>query len=439
MQMSEPHIGISLGEFTSAIRDVVADAGLSAWVFGEVKNYKYNRHAYFSLIETQEGSNVPVASLSCTVWSFAFDKIIGRFEREAGVEMRDGLKVLVHLTVGFHPAYGLSANVDAIDATYTLGEYELKRKQTIEQLTQDGYMDLQKQLELPTFIRRVAIISANTAAGYGDFMNQLSASEYGGCECQLYPALMQGTGAPESIINALGSIQSDLEEMVREFDAVVIIRGGGSKQDLACFDDYVLATYIATFPLPIITGIGHEQDTSVVDMVAFQRVKTPTAAAEYIIDHNSSQYTLVEDYKRILSDAVARILSTYNNKVAMKRQQLSYIASSRVDRLKMQVENLHRRIGQSADMLVQMKMQHATLLKNKVEQSAMMYIQMEQRAIVNYMQQLEALDPQKIVNRGYTMTLSKSGKLLSSIEDVEDGEQIVTLLRDGRLTSVVKK
>lgn len=439
MQISAPHIGISLGEFTSAIRDVVADAGLSAWVFGEVKNYKCNRHAYFSLIETQDGFNVPVASLSCTIWSFAYDKIIGRFEQEAGVEMRDGLKVLVHLTVSFHPAYGLSANVDAIDASYTLGEYELKRKQTIDQLTREGYMEIQKQLELPTIVRRVAIISANTAAGYGDFMNQLSASAYGNCECRLYQARMQGADAPESIIEALGRIQSDLEEMVREFDAVVIIRGGGSKQDLACFDDYVLATYIATFPLPIITGIGHEQDTSVADMVSFQRVKTPTAAAEYIIDHNSRQYQLVDEYKRILSEAVARILSMYGNNVTMKRQQLNYIVSSRVDKLKMQVENLHRSIRQTADMSVQMKMQQATLLKNKIEQSAMMYLQMEQMNIVNYRQRLEALDPQKIVKRGYTMTLSQSGKLLSSVEDVVDGEQIVTLLRDGRITSVVKK
>lgn len=418
MQDSVSHIGISLYDFTSHIRDVVSDAELSAWVFGEIKNYKYNRHAYFSLIESQEGTNTPVASLQCAVWSYCFSNVIGKFEDEAGVEMKDGLKVLVHLSVSFHQAYGMTAVVDAIDASYTLGEYELKRKQTIAQLTDEGYMELQKQLELPLIIRNIAIISADTAAGYGDFMDQLTANTITqNCNCRLYSAVMQGVTAPESIINALLRIQSDLEEMRESFDAVVIIRGGGSKQDLACFDDYALATYIATFPLPIITGIGHEQDTSVADMVSFRRVKTPTAAAEYIIEHNSAQYLLIDNLKRKLESQVAYIMSNIKNQISLRRQKLSYLAESRVDRLSLSLDTLRRKIENQSDMK----------------------IQMERQKLTSRRQQLVALDPQRIVSRGYTLTLSSSGKLLSSVDEVADGEEITTLLRDGRLTSVVKK
>ncbi|MDO4461943.1 MAG: exodeoxyribonuclease VII large subunit [Bacteroidia bacterium] len=418
MQSNTPHIGISLYDFTTGIRDIISDANLSAWVFGEVKNYKYSRHAYFSLIQSQEGTNTPIASLQCAVWGYCFDSVIGRFQDEAGVEMKDGLKVLVHLTVSFHQAYGMTATVDAIDASYTLGEYELKRKQTIAQLLSEGYMDLQQQLELPRVVRSIAIISANTAAGYGDFMDQLKANSItANCNCQLYPAIMQGVSAPESIVKALNSILSDLEEMVAEYDAVIIIRGGGSKQDLACFDDYTLATYIATFPLPIITGIGHEQDTSVADMVAYKRVKTPTAAAEFIIEHNSALYLLIDDLKRRLESQVTSIMYNFNSRISKQRQALAYIASGAVERQKTNVNTLRRNLHSLSDVAIQMERQRLNARR----------------------QQLEALDPQRIVNRGYTMTLSSSGSLISSIDDVKDGETITTLVRDGRLTSIVKK
>lgn len=418
MQTNVPHIGVSLYDFTSGIRDLISDANLSAWVFGEVKNYKYSRHAYFSLIESQPGTNTPIASLQCAVWGSFFSSVIRKFEDEAGVEMKDGLKVLVHLTVNFHQAYGMTAIVDEIDASYTLGEYELKRKQTIAQLISEGYMDLQQQLQLPRIIRSIAIISANTAAGYGDFMDQIRANSVTqNCKCQLYPAIMQGVSAPESIVDALGKIRSDLEEMVSDYDAVVIIRGGGSKQDLACFDDYTLATYIATFPLPIITGIGHEQDTSVADMVAYKRVKTPTAAAEYLIEHNSAQFLLIDDLKHRLESQVAYIMANFNSQLNIRRQKLAYLANGRVERLSINIETLRHKLSSLSDVA----------------------IQMERQRIKARRQQLEALDPQRIVNRGYTMTLSSKGSLLSSIDDVTDGEEITTLLRDGRLKSVVKK
>lgn len=418
MQTPVSNMGISLYEFTSLIHDTIADADLSAWVFGEVKNYKYSRHAYFSLIESQEGTNTPKAALQCAVWSYCFSSVIGKFEEEAGVVMRDGLKVLVHLTVNFHQAYGMTAVVDGIDASYTLGEYELKRKQTIEQLTAEGYMDLQRQLELPLIVRSLAIISADNAAGYGDFMDQLSSNAITqSCNCRLYKAIMQGVAAPESIVSALNRIQSDLEEMREEYDAVVIIRGGGSKQDLACFDDYALATYIATFPLPVITGIGHEQDTSVADMVAFQRVKTPTAAAEFIIEHNSAQYLLLDNLKRRLESHVSYIMSSISNQISLRRQKLAYLANGKVERLTGNLDVLRRKLSDQSDM----------------------HIQMERQSLSARRQRLVALDPQRIVNRGYTLTVSAEGKLLSSVNDVRNGEEIITLLRDGRLTSIVKK
>jgi exodeoxyribonuclease VII large subunit len=297
---------LSLSELNGQVKKVLT-AGFTApvWVIGEISeiNVQSNGHCYLTLIEKGESEDRIIAQARATIWSYTFRMLRPFFETTTGQQLTDGIKVLLQVSVEFHELYGFSLNVRNIDPTYTLGDQARKRREIIQRLTDEGVITMNKELELPLVPQKIAVISSLTAAGYEDFMDQLNKNVYGfHFYTHLFPAVMQGNQAEESIVDALDRIYP-YEDF---FDLVVIIRGGGSQVDLSCFDNYKIAYHITQFPLPVLTGIGHEKDDSIVDLVAHTRLKTPTAVAGFILEGVSA----FEEKIRFLEQEILSLVET---------------------------------------------------------------------------------------------------------------------------------
>lgn len=310
---------LSLSELTGEVKKVLsANFTAPVWVIGEISeiNVHSNGHCYLTLIEKGESEDRIVAQARATIWSYTFRMLRPFFETTTGQQLTDGIKVLLQVSVEFHEMYGFSLNVRNIDPTYTLGDQARKRREIIRRLTDEGVLTMNKELELPLVPQKIAIISSPSAAGYEDFMEQLTNnSKEFRFYTQLFPAVMQGNQAEQSIVDALERIYP-YEDF---FDLVVIIRGGGSQVDLSCFDNYNVAYHVTQFPLPVLTGIGHEKDDSIVDLVAHTRLKTPTAVAEFILDGVGA----FEDRINLLEQEA---ISHIENRMGEEKSQLESLA-----------------------------------------------------------------------------------------------------------------
>lgn len=309
----------SLSELCEWIQDVVGnDMPDRYWVRGEIASMSVRGHCYMELVEKSE-NGILAAKMRATCWNNVYALLSAYFTQETGQSLHVGLQVLLEVSVEYHAVYGLSLNVWNIDPTYTLGDLAKQRQATIRQLTEDGVMELQRALVVPTLPRRVAVISSADAAGYGDFCDQLKHNRYGfEFFVQLYPAVVQGDTAPKSIVDALSAIA----EQEEEWDVVVIIRGGGASTDLSCFDDYILASHCAQFPLPIVAGIGHTRDVSVVDMVVHTSVKTPTAAAEWLVQHVALQVERLAELDVRIHRATQGVVNRERNRLVGYQQRM---------------------------------------------------------------------------------------------------------------------
>ena len=356
------------------------------WVEAELSECRESRgHCYMELIERDDRSATPVARASAKCWASKWAMIRPYFERATGQQLRAGMKVLLQVYPQFHEAYGFSWIVNDIDPTYTLGDQARRRQEIIRQLKEEGVFDLQRELRLPLFCLNIAVISSQTAAGYGDFAAQLGDSPFA-FRTRLFPAIMQGEGVEQSIIMALERIY-DLP-----FDVVVITRGGGATSDMSGFDTLALAENVANFPIPIITGIGHDRDESILDMVSHQRVKTPTAAAAFLIDHAQAVLDGLEDAQnRIIRHAQQRFINT-ETQLTMLNTQLSTLISRKFT-------NEHHRLE-----------------------------------ILN--EKLKGLDPTLLLRRGYSITL-KDGHAVRDPKTLQPGDQIETRLEKGTTKSTV--
>lgn len=405
---------VSLYELTAGIRQAIADMQISTWVIAEISEINSNRsgHVYLDLIEKSSISGNVIAKLRATIWCSCAQRILPKFEVETGQSLRSGMKGMFFVTVGFHEVYGLSANISAINSEFTLGDIERQRRETIMRLEQEGVIDMNKSLQLPTVLKHIAIISAETAAGYGDFCKQIENNVYGfNLSLKLYPAQMQGIGADNSIMEALDRIINEPKHP----DAVVIIRGGGSRSDLACFDSYELAFYVANYPLPILTGIGHERDNSVVDIVAHTRLKTPTAVAEFIIGHNVEFLNL---------------LDTLSEKIITLARSFYELRNTKVEALFLSLRTSVNSIMHSySERLTQMTNTIALTSNNIISQRLMQLDSIEQI--------IKAHDPRDLLKKGYSLTMI-NGKTLRSAKEVNAGDKIQTLLSDGVVSSIVE-
>lgn len=428
---------LSLYELNSMVRDVIEmSMPDSYWVEAELSEARegYGGHCYMELIQKDERSNTPIAKAHAACWRSKWMLLRPQFERITGQRIHAGMKVLLKVHPQFHENYGFSWIVDNIDATYTMGDMARKRQEIIATLKEEGVFDLQKELMLPMFCQHIAVISSATAAGYGDFCNQLADNEYGlYFATQLFPATMQGEGVEQSVIEALNRINDEWEK----WDCVVIIRGGGATSDLSGFDTLALAENVANFPLPIITGIGHERDESVLDMISFQRVKTPTAAAAFLINH------LAEVYAKVM-DAQETIVNDVKHRVQVEKMRLERLSKSIPTLFSLVKTKQSARLDRLMDHLnatVQVRVANAqrklAVLSSNIQPVLERKLMKEQHRLQMLEQRAKSQDPEILLKRGYSITL-KDGKSVRDASLLQKGDILETRFAKGTIHSEVK-
>ncbi len=403
------------------VREAIENAlPMEYWVEAELSECRESRgHCYMELIQKDELSATPIAKAQAKCWANKWLTIRPYFERTTGQQLHIGMKVLLKVYPQFHEAYGFSWIVTDIDPTYTLGDMARKRQEIIQKLKAEGVFDLQKELQLPVFSQHIAVISSQTAAGYGDFCNQLADNPYGfKFETQLFPAIMQGENVGQSIIAALERIYQmqteDLELRTSLFDCVVIIRGGGATSDMSGFDTLALAENVANFPIPIITGIGHDRDESVLDMVSHTRVKTPTAAAALLIDHLKAVQETIEGAQSMITHYVQQKFSIANSHLSIISESIPRLFSVVKTRQEAKIDALYTRMPMLIERRLTTESHRLQLIDEK----------------------LKALDPALLLARGYSITLH-NGKSVRDPQQLQPGDEIETRVEKGIIKSII--
>lgn len=430
------HKPLTLYELNSLVRKVIEtslDRGY--WVEAELSEAREVRgHCYMELVQKDPFSATPVARASAKCWKNRWSVLRPKFERTTGQTLHVGLKVLLWVTASYHEAYGFSWIVQDIDPTYTLGDMARKRMEIIRQLKAEGVFDLQKELCLPMFAQRVAVISSENAAGYGDFCNQLIDNGHGfRFKATLFPAIMQGEQVEASVITALNNIY----DVADQYDVVVIIRGGGATADLSGFDTLRLAENVANFPLPIITGIGHDRDESVLDMVAFQRVKTPTAAAACLIDNLLVVSQRIDDCQEAIRLRVGQRLALEHARlenIVGRIPTLVHLArtrqATRLERLATTIAHcLHERLASERFRLERLATSISPLVQKRMETERHRIDRLDLRA--------KGLDPELLLRRGYSITLV-DGQLVRDPACLQVGDVVETRVEKGAFTATIK-
>ena len=471
---------VKLSELNGLVRKVISEAlPDKLWVIGEISEMKTNRngHCYLVLVEKDVETDTVIAQARATIWSYTFRMLRPYFETTTGQVFIEGLKVLVNVSVEFHELYGYSLNIHDIDPTYTLGDMARRRREIIARLTEEGIVDMNKELEFPYVPQKIAVISSETAAGYQDFTDHLTKNKAGFVfYLKLFPAVMQGNQTEASIIEALDQIYL-YEDF---FDVVVIIRGGGSQLDLSCFDNYNLAYHITQFPLPVITGIGHEKDNTIVDLVAHTRLKTPTAVAEFLIGEVSKFDLHLEDIEGKFIDSVQELLLESNNMIEHLARKYGPVVQGKINRsiqslnqkvwqidhlvklsitdrkyeLARKEENIRRNTQQLISLkfskleimigflsselriIIPVKLDQIKNSISSVEHSVSKRLVNENHRLDLATQKVYLIDPLRVLARGYSIT-SRNGLIIKDISQVLADDVIMTTLYKGVVTSKV--
>ncbi|MBP5618953.1 MAG: exodeoxyribonuclease VII large subunit [Bacteroidaceae bacterium] len=406
---------ITLWELNNKIRSVIeSNLDDTYWITGELSEARQasNGHFYGELIQKDENGRNVIARARVNCWAQQYNLIRLRFLHETRQEIRAGLKVLLEVQITFHEQYGYALKVTDIDSTYTLGDLARRRKEILNKLEEEGILHDNQTLTMHRLTWRIAIVSAETAAGYGDFCDQLLHNEYGlRFQIKLFPATMQGQHVEESVSAALFQIASE----ENNWDAVVIIRGGGAVADMSDFDSYQLASIIAQFPLPVIVGIGHERDETVLDYVAHQRVKTPTAAAAFLIDHQLGELALLNHFQQRISQAANNLLKNEENRLERQKGHISLLFQTISQQVRHQLDLFLQKLRQNVERKLQNESHQLDLLEK----------------------QIENLNPNRILKLGFTITLHK-GKPVKNPNQLHPGDHITTLTEHGKIESIVE-
>ena len=456
----QPTNTLSLLEFNTLLKGIIREnTDNHYWVVAEISELKvnYSGHCYIELVQNDSDSDKILARSRATIWSQTYRMIKPYFETTTGQTLAAGLSVLVKVRIEFHEVYGLSLNITDIEPTYTVGELAIQKQKVIERLIQEGVLEMNRELLLPQPLQKIAVVSSKTAAGYGDFADQLSNNSYGyKFYYKLFPAVMQGAEAERSIIAALDRIYA-FEDI---FDAVVLIRGGGSQLDLNCFNSYWLASHIAQFPLPVITGIGHEQDDTIADLVAHSRLKTPTAVAAFLIENMAMLEEEVDDIGHgIMNIAAESILTTrqllQNKSVKLTGKSKSFVqqsirtidrfeskfaqaSKSNVARVSKIIQRQTHRLGSLSDEQIREQQFTLRLARNSLKQKSDYIIEKNIRMLDGYSDKNRMLNPQILLERGYSITYHNNMPVKDP-ESIAEGDIIETQLSKGKITSKVKK
>ncbi len=449
---------LSLHELNLNVRSVIKTAfGQPVWVTAEISELKENRngHCYLELIEKDDhGSNIKARARGI-IWAYTYRMLKPYFETTTGQAFQAGIKVMVMVSVEFHEQYGFSLEVKDIEPAFTLGDIERQKQEIVERLMDEGVFDMNRQTELNLCPQKLAIISSPTAAGFTDFMNQLENNPYGYVfYTRLFPTTMQGMETESSMTTAFEKIY----QYEGFFDAVVIIRGGGASIDLHCFNNYNLAYLVTQFPIPVITGIGHEKDETILDLVAFQKLKTPTAVAEFLVDKLAGVESYIDDLNYKVAESVTENINNAKTLITMSGHKLSSLIARIMTTEKVNIERLISRIPRLADRFIDKKQSalqrilqrtsvsapeklqknHELLFKAEVTCKLIVrnYLKTEKLKHQHFTDSLHALSPESILKRGYSISTMK-GKPLMSANSVKKGDKIETLLYLGKVKSTV--
>ncbi|MDF1572443.1 MAG: exodeoxyribonuclease VII large subunit [Bacteroidales bacterium] len=450
---------ITLSTLNRQIRDVTQQAfPAPVWVAAEILEMHLNRsgHCYMELIEKSETDNKIIAKSRATIWSFKFRMLRPYFESTTGSQLQAGIKVLIRAEVSFHELYGLSLNITDIDPTYTMGDLARKKQEVLRKLDAAGVMNMNRDLPLTEVPQHIAVISSETAAGFGDFMDSLVNNNYGfGFRVSVFPAIVQGDAAEQSMIRALEQVFT----MEEKYDAVVLIRGGGSQADLDCFNGYDLAMNIAQFPLPVLTGIGHERDETIADMVANRSLKTPTAVAEFLVDRLVDFSDKLSRLQERFSQSVQWIINEERTSLNQSATSLHHLTTQYMTREKHLLSDFRKSSESSVKTIInrersalndhfnRMKylrrslfeyrrrdLQHLSEKKHRVIGEK---LSDNKEQLKSFERSLELLRPEKVLARGYSITWS-GGRVVKSVENLLPGTTIETRLLDGTIESEIK-
>jgi exodeoxyribonuclease VII large subunit len=474
---------LTLLELNSLIGHVIGDNFTEAvWVVAEISELKVNRagHCYIELIEKDTGTDEIKARAKATIWSYTFRMLKSYFETSTGQPFSEGIKILIQVTVEFHPSYGLSFNIKDIDPTYTLGDMVRRRREIIARLQEAGVFEMNRELPLPLVPQRIAVISSATAAGYQDFIHQITNNSYHFVFYHhLFEATMQGHEAIPSIVKALDSIYQQEDD----FDVVAIIRGGGAQADLSCFDSFEMTYAVAQFPIPVITGIGHEKDESILDMVAHTRLKTPTAAAEFLVSGLARFQEKLEELQELITDHTTLILDRYNSELRelelktknitshfLESRQLRLVHAGKryksgvsrfvnlhshiLDKISVKISRMPAlllnkkqfecsRLSHDFRFRVKASLQSSTTRLDQASRSFPVKVRsrllIEGKELQINQESLRMLDPLNILKRGFTITM-QNGKVVKSLQSVSEEVNLETRFHDGSVNSkIIKK
>lgn len=426
---------LSLAELSLLIKNTL-DAQLepSYWVVAEVGELRMNHsgHCYMELIDKKEDKLV--AKLKATCWSYAYRTISVWFEQTTGQPLAPGMKILANVVVQYHELYGLSLNVRDIDPNYTLGERARRRQEVINRLIQEGVYDMNQQLSLPLVPQRIAVISSPTAAGWGDFVNQLIPNPFSyRFDVRLFKAIMQGEQAEASIIKALEHIYAQEEA----FDLVVLIRGGGAQTDLDCFDGYNLAAHLAQFPLPVLTGIGHERDETIADLVAHTKLKTPTAVAEFLLSGVRSFEECFLGLAEQIFSYTADFLEDQDRKLEQYGKSIYTQSLFAFRQSRQKTEMLSNGLQKGIHLLLKEKQKQLETLNLSWQRCLTAGVKHQKLRLSHLEKTIELLKPENTLKRGYSITYA-NGKLVKNSSTLQEGDELKTRTSKGELISIVK-
>ncbi len=428
---------ISLSQLNRRLGDAIALApGLqNVWIVAETADVRLSGgHCYMELIEKDSATGRALAKARATIWAGTYQSLAANFLAETGQQFRSDIKVMVRASVNYHPLYGLSLNITGINPQFTLGDLAQRRMEMVRRLTEEGIINDNRNLPWPDVPWRIAVISARGAAGYGDFINQLYTNPARlRFHTRLFPAVMQGDRTAPSIIDALGQIAAADET----FDCVVIIRGGGATSDLAAFEDYRLAQNIALYEIPVIIGIGHERDITLLDYVANMRVKTPTAAAEWLISRGEAALGKLQTLASAMLQTVSDRLSGCHRQLAYISGQLPAIAQAATVRARQRLLSATATLATIADSRLKPGMARLDAYGARLTQAVDFALARESRRLENDSKLLAALSPEATIRRGYSITRGFDGRAITSVAEVQPGQSITTVLSDGTVISKV--